>query len=73
MQENESDRFLSECIAAESVQQSKISAVVVTILAHRSGYNFNASGANIGYAITSKLFYGMVTPFINTSVAGWIW
>jgi hypothetical protein len=45
----------------------------LTTCTNESGYNINASGVNNGYAITSKLFYGMVTPFVNTSVAGWIW
>jgi hypothetical protein len=43
--------------------------------ANESGYAWNASNPsqNIGYALTSKLFYGMITPFVNMSVEGWAW
>jgi sialate O-acetylesterase len=42
--------------------------------ANTSGYNINAStGANDGYGLTSKYWYGMVAPFVNMSVAGWLW
>ena len=46
----------------------------LTTCKNESGYKYNAStGASIGYALTSKLYYGMVTPFINMSIAGWAW
>ena len=47
----------------------------LTTCKNESGYKWNASepGQNVGYPITSKLWYGMVTPFVNTSVAGWVW
>ena len=47
----------------------------LTTCKNESGYKWNASepGQNVGYPITSKLWYGMVTPFVNTSLAGWVW
>lgn len=41
-----------------------------------SGYKYNTSTSPptfIGYKLTSKLYYGMVTPFVNMSVNGWVW
>lgn len=47
----------------------------LTTCMNESGYKWNASvpTQNIGYPITSKLYYGMVTPFVNMSLAGWAW
>eukprot|EP01047_Picozoa_sp_COSAG01_P028086 COSAG01_NODE_1875_length_8997_cov_11.927624_12_plen_91_part_00 len=47
----------------------------LTKCANESGYKWNSSSPeqNIGYKLASKLFYGMVTPFVNMSVAGWAW
>jgi hypothetical protein len=28
---------------------------------------------NVGYPLATKLYYGMITPFVNTSVEGWAW
>eukprot|EP00041_Stephanoeca_diplocostata_P037874 m.1453942 g.1453942 ORF g.1453942 m.1453942 type:complete len:214 (-) comp25118_c1_seq6:4685-5326(-) len=39
---------------------------------NESGYNIT-NGINYGYGLTSLLYYGMVTPFLNMSVAGWAW
>ena len=43
--------------------------------ANESGYKWNASNPsqNIGYSLSSKLFYGMITPFVNMSLSGWAW
>ena len=47
----------------------------LTTCKNESGYEWNASvpTQNVGYPITSKLYYGMITPFVNMSLAGWVW
>eukprot|EP01052_Picozoa_sp_SAG31_P026547 SAG31_NODE_2414_length_5736_cov_5.853823_3_plen_93_part_00 len=44
----------------------------LTTCKNESGYQWNSSlpGVNVGYALASKLFYGMVTPFVNMTIAG---
>jgi sialate O-acetylesterase len=43
---------------------------------NESGYKWNTSTTPPtfdGYPLTSKLFYGMVSPFVNMTINGWLW